>query len=158
MAALTIERLTPCAGVVPSRGTAKIAANTRIFKGAMVALDSAGRAVPGGTVAGGATQALGVASATFNNLTGSEAGGAADALDVEVEYGVFGFKSGTAGDEILADDVGKVAYMIDDQTVGLTDGGAGARSPAGVITEVRDGLVWLWVGPHVSALISGATL
>ena len=53
MAALAIERLTKFAGLVPSRGTYPIKANVKIYKGALVALDSAGRVQPGGLAAAG---------------------------------------------------------------------------------------------------------
>lgn len=159
MTALAAERTTSFAGLVPARGTYPIAANTIIYRGSLVALDSAGRAIPANTVANGALKCVGKASSTFDNRTGSEAGGGAGAMNAEVEFGTFGWATATGGgDDIAADDIGKVAYMVDDQTVALTDGGAGARRPAGVITEVRDGQIWVWSGPHVAALISGAAL
>ncbi len=154
MTALAIERLTPFAGITPARGTYPIAANTRIFKGSLVAINSSGQAIPATTAAGGAVKIVGVSSATYDNRNGSELGGLAAAVDVEVTFGVFGFKTST----IAADDIGTVAYALDDQTVELTDGGGAARRPAGVITEVRDSLAYVWVGPHVSALIAGAAL
>jgi hypothetical protein len=153
MTALSIERMTKFAGQFPARGTYGIKANVRIFKGALVGKDSAGRAMPGDTIANGCLAALGKASATYDNRTGSALGGAADAVDVEVEYGVFGFVSATGGgDDIAADDVGKVCYVVDDQTVALTNG-TDTRGIAGLITEVRDGQVFVWMGPHVVALI-----
>jgi len=151
MAALTIERMTKFAGVVPARGTYPIAANTRIFKGSLVVLNSSGQAIPGNTIANGAAIAVGRSSATYDNRTGSEAGGAAAALDVEVEFGVFAWDSAGAADLIAADDVGKLAYVVDDQTVALTSS-TGARIAAGVITEFRNGQAYVWMGPHVFPL------
>ncbi len=148
MTAFTGFRLTPFAGVVPARGTFPIKANVKILKGSMIALDSAGRAMPAGLIAAGALAAVGKASAEYDNLTGSVLGGAAGAVDVEVEYGVFGWVSHTAADEILADDVGKVCFMQDNQTVALTNG-TDTRGVAGYITEVRDGKVFVFQGPHV---------
>lgn len=152
MTALAIERLTDFAGIVPARGTYPIAADTLIFKGAQVALDSAGRVVPAGTVAAtGALVAVGKASATYDNRTGSVLGGGAGAVDVEVEFGVFGWESAGGGDAISADDIGKPCFMEDDQTVALTDG-ADTRAFAGFVTEVdADGQVFVWQGPHVAA-------
>lgn len=153
MTATTNERLTEFAGVIPSRGTFGIKANVLILKGTMVAIDSAGRAMPAGLVASGALAAVGKASATYDNRTGSALGGAADAADVEVEYGVFGWLSASGGgDDILADDVGKVAYMADNQTVALTNG-TDTRGIAGYITEVRNGLVYVHQNPSVAAQI-----
>ena len=68
--ALTLERMPNFAGVTPSRGTYPIAANVRIFKGAPVCIDSAGRVFPGGTIASGALAGLGKASARIDNRTG----------------------------------------------------------------------------------------
>lgn len=155
MAALTHERFTPFAGLSPARGTYGSKANVRLFKGAIACLDAAGRAMPGDTIANGALIAVGKSSATFDNRNGSEFGGLADAVEVEVEFGVFGWANGTSGDLIAAKDVGAVAYVIDDQTVGLTDG-SGTRCVAGIITEVRDGKVWVAMGPHVAGTIKAA--
>ncbi len=154
MTALQLERLTDFAGVVPARGSYPIAANTRIFKGALVAINSSGQAIPATTAAGGAVKIVGVASHTLDNRNGSALGGAAAAAQLECTFGVFSFDTST----IAADDVGTVAYALDDQTVELTDGGGAARRPAGIITEVRESRAYVWVGPHVSALISGAAL
>lgn len=149
MTATETVRLTPNAGVYPARGTYPIAADTLIKKGWQVALDTNGRAVPAGTIASGALVGIGKASATFDN-TGGDAGD----MDVQVEYGVFGyFSAAGGGDDIAADDVRKTAFLVDNQTVALTSN-AGARGIAGIITEVRDGLVWVYQGPHVAGLIA----
>lgn len=155
MSALTRERLTDFAGLIPARGTYGSKANVRNFKGGLTCLDADGRAMPGDTKANGALFAVGKSSATFNNLHGSDAGGAADAIDVEVEFGTFGWMSGADADAIAAKDVGKVCYVIDDQTVGLTDGG-GTRCVAGIVTEVRNGRVYVAMGPHVIGSINYA--
>ncbi len=153
MTALLLERMTNFAGVTPSRGTFPIKANKRIFKGALVGIDSSGRAMPGDTIANGCLAAVGKASATYDNRTGSALGGSADACDVEVEFGVFGFVSKTGGgDDIASDDVGKVCYVVDDQTVSLTNN-TDTRGIAGFITEVRDGQVYVYMGPHVAGLV-----
>ncbi len=153
MTALAIERNTNFAGTVPSRGTYPIKANTRIFKGSIVGLDSAGRAMPGDTIAHGCLVIVGKASATYDNRTGSVLGGAAAAVDVEVEFGVFqwDFKAG-GGDDIAADDVGKVCFASDDHTVALTND-TDTLPIAGLITEFRDSKPYVWMGPHVAALV-----
>ncbi len=152
MTALDTERMTNFAGVTPARGTFPIKANVQIFKGALVGLDSAGRAMPGDTVANGCLAAVGKASATYDNRTGSELGGAAGACNVEVEYGVFQWANSGGGDVIAADDVGKVCYVVDDQTVALTSN-TDTRGIAGFITEVRDSKAYVFMGPHVAGLI-----
>lgn len=148
MTATTNARLTDFAGAYPARGTFPIAADTLILKGTMVALDSSGRAQEANTIANGAVAAVGKASATYDNT-----GGSAGAMDVEVEFGVFGWLTKTGGgDDIAADDVGKVCYMVDNQTVALTSDSS-ARGIAGFVTEVREGKVYVFQGPHVAGLI-----
>lgn len=151
MTALAQERMTPGTAGTPARGTYGIKANVRIFKGALVALDSAGRAMPAGASAGGSVIIVGKASATYDNRTGSALGGAADACDVEVEFGTFGWANSTAGEAVAATEVGKLVYAVDDQTVGKTSATA-TLIVAGVCTEIRDGKVYVWSGPHVFPL------
>lgn len=147
--ALTMERTTVTAGTPgPSRGTYKIKANTRNFKGGIVGLDVAGRACPGAAIAGGCLFCVGKASHTLNNLTGSELGGAADAADQEVEFGVFGWDNDAS---ITVAHVGKFAYAVDDHTAGISSAGA-TLCFLGVITEVRDGQVFVHSSPTVAAL------
>lgn len=153
--ALTLERMTDFAGVTPSRGTYPIAANVRILKGAQVALDSAGRAIPATTAAGGAVRVVGKASATFDNRDGSVLGGAAGACDVEVEFGVFGWANSSAGDALADADVGAVVYAVDDQTVAKTDNG-GTRVVAGILTEVRNGQCYVFQSPAIAHLALAA--
>jgi hypothetical protein len=152
MSALVRERLTDFAGVTPARGTVPIAANVRIFKGGLVCTDADGRAVPGDTIANGALAAIGKSSQTYDNRTGSTLGGAAGAVDVEVEYGVFDWENSGGGDAIAAADVGKVCYVVDDQTVALTSN-TSTRGIAGFITEVRGGVPYVFMGPHVAGMI-----
>jgi hypothetical protein len=148
MTALAIERLTEFGGVLPVRGTFPIAATTTIYKGSLVGEDSSGRAIPA-TVLASCPRVLGRASATYNNATGSAA-----AYNVEVEYGVFEWTNSTAGDAIAADDIGKLAYAVDDQTVALTSNG-GTRPIAGLIVDFKPTVLggtsvpWVWSNPMV---------
>lgn len=146
MTALALERLTPTAGVYPSRGTYPIKANVLIYKGALVGLDSAGRAMPANTIANSCVRIVGKASATYDNRTGSTLGGAAGAVDVEVEFGIFQWAN---SDSIAAADVGKACYAVDDQTVALSDSSE-ARCFAGVILEVVDSKPYVFMGPAVA--------
>ncbi len=154
MTALAQERLTPFAGRQPSRGSYGIKANVQIWKGSLICLDSAGRAMPGGTIASGALFAVGKASASYNNLTTSPTlSGAADACQVEVEFGDFGWVNSGAGvDAIAAADVGKTAYVVDDQTVSLTSNG-GLRPVAGVITEFRASVPYVLSSPDAAGFL-----
>lgn len=151
MTATTTTRNTHFAGLVPARGTLGMRANTLIEKGWLVGQDANGRAIAGGTIASGCIFGMGVASSMVDNRTGSEAGGLDDSIDIEIEYGIHAFLNSSAGDLIAADDVGKVCYVVDNQTVALTSN-TSARGPAGIIHEVRDGLVWVQMGPQTRNL------
>lgn len=149
MSAIT-ERMrdTEFAGLVPARGSYPIKANVWIKKGSIVALDSADRAMPAGLAAGGSVKVVGKASAEYDNRTGSVMGGAAGATNVEVEFGVFGFDN-YGSDEVTTTGV---VYVQDDQTVAATNG-SDTRIEAGFATEIRNGQVYLWMGPHVQGMI-----
>lgn len=154
MTALALERLTPSAGSYPSRGTYPIRANVLIYKGSQVGLDSSGRAMPANTIANSCVRIVGKASATYDNRTGSALGGAAGAVDVEVEFGIFQWAN---SDSIAAADVGKACYAVDDQTVALSDSGE-TRPFAGIILEVVDSKPYVFQGPSVLAPASSASL
>lgn len=155
MTALSQERMTNFAGPYPARGTYGIKANVRIFKGAQVGIDSAGKAMPADTIANGCVMIVGKSSATYDNRTGSELGGLVDACDVEVEYGVSQWANSSSGDAITEADVGKVCYAVDDQTVAKTSNGA-TRPVAGVITEVRSSKPYVYQGPGAGS-VAGLT-
>lgn len=152
--ALSMERLTETLGPMPSRGTYPIAANTRIFKGSQVGINSSGQAIAATTIAAGCVRVVGKSSATYDNRTGSALGGAAAAVDVDVEYGVFNWANSAGADEIALDDVGKICYAVDDQTVALTSNG-GLRPIAGLISEFKSptyggtAVPYVWQNPVV---------
>jgi hypothetical protein len=113
-----------------------VAAGAKIFAGSIVVLN-AGYAAPGSIALG--LIAVGRANEHVNNSAG-----AAGDLAVEVERGVFLFANdGT----ITQADVGKTAYIVDDQTVSDSDRAPAAtvaeRSPAGKIRGVETGGVWV---------------
>jgi hypothetical protein len=113
--------------------------------------DSSGRCIPA-TLASSCVRVLGKASATIDNRTGSVLGGAAAAANVEVEYGVFDWANN--GSSISADDVGKLCYAVDDQTVDLSSSG-GTRPIAGLIVAFRakhygaTAVPYVWSNPVV---------
>jgi hypothetical protein len=116
--------------------------------------------MPGGTIASGALKAVGKASASYDNrTTSSTLNGLVDACQVEVEFGVFGWANGAGVDAVTVANIGQLAYVVDDQTVGLTDGG-GTRPVAGVITEYRSGAgaagggVFVSMGPDVAGFLA----
>lgn len=153
MTALGTERLTEFAGLVPARQTRPIAANTIIYKGSLVGENSSGQAIPA-TLLATCVRVLGKASGTVDNRTGSDLGGAAGAADVEIECGIFEWGNSGGGDVIAADDIGKLCYAVDDQTVALTSNG-GTRPIAGIIVDFKASVYggtpvpWVWSNPVV---------
>lgn len=79
--------------------------------------------------------------------------GSSGAKKAKVSPGVFYFRNSADSDAIAAANVGAKCYIVDDNTVALTDG-SGTRSQAGTIIEVDDGGVWVCVGPYP---VPGAT-
>lgn len=77
-----------------------------------------------------------------------QAGAAGELSSVRVRSGIFKFENSSAGDLIANDDVGATCYMVDDQTVALTDG-TSTRSAAGKIVRVDSDGVWVAVNPLV---------
>lgn len=112
-----------------------VAASVLIYQGAMVAVDANGFATPMATST--TLQGVGRAEAQADNSSGANG-----AITVEVGAGIYPFANSAAADEINKDDIGKVCYGVDDQTVALTDG-TGTRSPAGTIFDVDDAGVWV---------------
>lgn len=134
MTALTASRNTPRrenAGVEshPAKATVKI------FAGALVCLDAAGWAQPGAVAA--TLTAIGRAEHDVDNTAGANGD-----KNVRVRRGVMRFANSASGDLITRADIGKPAYVVDDQTVAKTSGGA-ARSVAGTIRDVDAQGVWV---------------
>lgn len=133
MAALTADRNTPNRLGMQHRHP--MAANVKIFAGALVVLDAAGNAKPAVTALN--LVAVGRAAERADNT-----GGAAGAATVNVERGVFGFASDGTIDRTC---IGKTVYLVDDQTLAATDGG-GTRSVAGILDDWDGTTAWLCVG------------
>lgn len=133
MTALTTDRNTQELLGPVRRGD--VAADTKIFAGALVMRDAAGNLVEGQT----STTLIGVGrSEGLVDNTGGSAG------DKTADYrkGVFRFGNSSSGDAITKADIGKPCYAVDDQTVAKTDG-TGARSIAGFIDGLDDAGVWV---------------
>ncbi|MFO1351910.1 MAG: hypothetical protein U1F68_15050 [Gammaproteobacteria bacterium] len=133
MAALTADRDTPLRD--GKQFEFPVAASTKIYAGALVALNSSGLAVPGSTST--TLKCVGRADAQADNSAG-----AASAINVKTRRGVFRFGNSSAGDLIALADVGASCYIVDDQTVAKTNGGS-TRSVAGVIRDVDASGVWV---------------
>lgn len=106
--------------------------STIVYEGALVVL-SGGYGKPGVTGLG----LISAGRAAMPNGQPSDSTGLADGiLHIRVEQGVFPYTMGSAGDAIAQANVGQPCYVIDDQTVGLTDGG-GTRSLAGIVIGLK---------------------
>ncbi len=125
MAAATVSRDT-----VEAKGDLMqipVAAATTIYAGTLVAINASGYAVPAS--ANGALTVLGRAERTVTN-TSAAGFGSAGALDVLIRKGAFFYTMAGAG----ITSVGKMAYVVFDNEVSLSDG-SGTRPPAGKIVK-----------------------
>ena len=128
MAALTEERDTfEAPGILKKKG---LSAGVKAIKGGIAVMNGA-FAEPGTTATG--LVAVGIFTETVDNADGSDGDVKAD-----IKAGVFQFENSTGADEITDDDIGSDCYIVDDQTVALTDG-TGTRSVCGRIVDVVDG-------------------
>lgn len=129
MAALTADRnTTERSGVDFSH---PVAAATVIFAGSIVALNAAGDAVPGDNVA--TLVPIGRAEQYIDN----SAGAAGDA-SIAVKAGVFSFENDAT---LTRAHIGDLAYLIDDQTVGVAGDSVGVK-----IVDVDTDGVWVKLG------------
>lgn len=121
---------------IPASLELKLAA-VKVWQGSLVMVD-AGYLKPGAAATG--KFAAGMACATVDNSAG-----AAGDKSVEVKPGVFRWANSASGDLIAQADVGKQCYIVDDQTVALTNGSS-TRSVAGLIVGVDSIGVWVLTG------------
>ncbi|WP_323005435.1 hypothetical protein [Pseudorhodobacter sp.] len=132
MSALTKDRNTP-----KRDGDFKVdgvAASTRIFTGALLMRNAAGFLVKGATATG--CTGVGRAEEAVDNT-----GGANGAAQVKYRPGIFLFAN-LGADLIDQADMGKLCYIVNDQTVAASDG-TGTRSPAGFVEALDDWGVWV---------------
>lgn len=115
--------------------TLGVAADKKIFAGALVARDAAGNATPGAI----ATTLNGVGRA---RELADNTGGAAGAITCDIEKGIFQFAN-SAGDPVTVADIGNTCYIVDDQTVSKTNAGGNTQSVAGKIFDVDAQGVWV---------------
>lgn len=132
MTALISERDTPQrSGAIFGRG---VAANAVILKGGLVALNAAGFLVPGS-----ASTTLKADGKANQSAVGTGVNGE---VIVEVERGVFRFANSAAADLITRADIGNDCFIVDDDQVARTNGGA-TRSVAGRVEDVDGAGVWV---------------
>lgn len=114
-----------------------VAANETIYAGAMVFLDAAGNAVRGKTAVGLRARGFAV-SQVINGAVAGEKRVRSQPQEGRVA-------NSAAADAITRADIGAVCYVVDDQTVAKTNGGA-TRSAAGTIVDVDSGGVTIKLG------------
>jgi hypothetical protein len=119
-----------------------VKANVKINLGAMIVND-AGVATFARTAVG--LVAIGRAELTQDRENYDNTGGLAGAFKVKIKRGCFLLKNSAAADAITLADVGKTCWIVDDETVAKTDGGA-TRSKAGLVYDVEAGGVWVEFG------------
>lgn len=134
MAALTADRNTPMKGTPDYVVKVPVAASTKIYAGALVAVNASGLAVPAADSVG--FTVMGRAEAQADNSAG-----AASAIDVEVAAGIFKYGAGA----IVQANLGANATCSDDQTV-TTAAATTNDIVAGKIVQVDSDGVWIKVG------------
>jgi hypothetical protein len=113
-----------------------MAANVTLYSGVMVALDASGNANPASDTSGLVVQGRMEDPDKTNGAT-------AGATYARVKRGIFGFQNASGGNAITAAMVGQaLAYVYDDQTVGIA-GGTSHSIIAGVVVDLSDGFVWV---------------
>ena len=134
MAAITADRNTPIRAAEDFEYP--VDAGKKIYAGALVVVDTVDNlAKPAVTATTG--RVVGVAQGLADNSAGANG----DAR-VKVRRGCFLFKNSAAADLIDLGDVGLDCYIVDDQTVAKTNGGA-TRSVAGQVRDVGADGVWV---------------
>ena len=134
MAALTQDRNTP---ELHSPSTLELPSAAAVVHhaGALAALDAAGNVTPGAVAT--TLKGLGRVEEAVDN-----AAGLAGAVTVRVRRGVFRFANSAGVDEIGNADIDADCFIVDDQTVALTNG-TNTRSRAGKVWWVDAQGVWV---------------
>lgn len=131
--ALTADRNTPSKKT--QRLPVPVAANAKIYAGSIVCANAAGYAAPGAVST--TLTYLGRADESVDNT-----GGLDGAVTITVSRGEAFLFGNSGADPVVQGDLGKVCYIVDDQTVAHTNG-ANARSPAGKVMGIEAGGVWV---------------
>lgn len=103
-----------------------------IYRGAQVALNASGELVVGSV----ATTLKAVGRAETSTKDPGYDG------KIRTRRGCFRWKNSAAGDAITAANIGSTCYIVDDETVALTNG-TNTRSAAGTIRDVDAAGVWV---------------
>ena len=133
MAALTADRNTPAS--LGNMREPPVKAATKIYAGAMVAIDASSWANPAS--ASTTIKVIGRAEVQADNSAGANGD-----INVRVGAGIYRYGNSASADLIARKDIGSPCYAVDDQTVALTNG-SGTRSVAGTIFDVDTVGVWV---------------
>jgi hypothetical protein len=112
-----------------------VAAAKKCYAGGIACASATGFATPGAVAT--TLVVLGRFEETVDNTPGADG-----ALTVRIKRGVFRWLNSSAGDLIATANINAIAYIVDDQTVAKTNGGA-TRSAAGRIVDVDAQGVWI---------------
>lgn len=133
MTALSAPRNTP--RLERNKRVIPVAATTKLYAGAMGAINAAGYAVP--VSASTTLKGAGRVERLADN-----SGGSAGAITAEISVGTFRYENSASADLITRADIGSDAYGVDDQTVAKTSA-TNTRSVVGKIYDVDDQGVWV---------------
>lgn len=127
------------------------AASTQFWKGGLVCIDVNATGSPLVKAAAADLTLRCVGISEEEKLTPSS-----PAKTLKYRSGIFPFVSGTAGEAITADHVGRDCFVLDDQTVGIS-GNSAANAKAGRIYEFESSSkVWVFIS-HPGPVQVGAT-
>lgn len=116
---------------------AGVATLVKCFAGGIAVLDAAGNIKPGVTATGL------ICVGRFEEYADNSAG-LADAITATAKRGTFRFGN-LGADAVTVAEIGDVCYIVDDETVAKTSGGA-TRSVAGIVEDVDSVGVWVRMG------------
>jgi hypothetical protein len=114
MTALAAERYPAPRLLTAVKRRFPVAANAMIWKGGMVGLSGAGAAAVAAALGAVAQKSVGVAVVSVSNV-----GGAAGAVTVDVELGVW-LMNNSGADPVALGDIGATVYAQDDNTISKT--------------------------------------
>lgn len=152
MSAATTQRNTVQMGalVIPELWTLPVKAATTIINGTIVCTDSTGYAVPATTALGLKVYGCAQPGTPPSGLAADNSAGSNGAVGVNVLSGVFPWYNSAAAEAIPFGYTG-ACFLVDNQTVALTDG-EGTRSFAGMVQQVNtDGTVFVLMAPWLAA-------
>lgn len=117
-----------------------VATNTRVFAGSMVAVNSSGFIVPASDAS--AIKVIGRAALERNNLVGATDAGDNGAFTVDIRIGIFAW--GNASTVLTDEDIGRIVYVLDDNSV--TNGPGSNAVVAGKLVDVTSDGAWVLTG------------